>query len=63
MHHDGLSYEEILRYDRHLKLPEFGLQSQTKLKNSAVLVVGAGGLGIPVLQYLTAAGIVKLGLV
>lgn len=63
MHKDGLSQEEILRYDRHLKLSEFGVQSQLKLKNSSALVVGAGGLGTPVLQYLTAAGMGTIGLV
>lgn len=53
----NLSEEELKRYDRHLILPGFGEEAQLKLKKSAVLVVGAGGLGCPCLQYLAAAGI------
>ncbi len=52
-----LSKEERERYSRHLVLPNFGEAEQLKLKNAKVVVVGAGGLGCPVLQYLTAAGI------
>lgn len=52
-----LSSQEIKRYERHLILPQVGHQGQAKLKEASVLVVGAGGLGAPVLQYLAAAGV------
>lgn len=58
-----LSLEELQRYSRHLNLPNFGLESQQKLKQSRVLVVGTGGLGAPMLQYLTAAGVGTIGVV
>jgi adenylyltransferase/sulfurtransferase len=51
------SKEECERYSRHFVLPNFGEAEQLKLKRAKVVVVGAGGLGCPVLQYLTAAGI------
>lgn len=55
--------EELNRYARHFAIPEFGLDGQEKLKQSKVLVVGAGGLGSPVLLYLAAAGVGKIGIV
>lgn len=55
--------EEVLRYGRHLVMPEVGLGGQQKLRNARVLVIGAGGLGSPVSMYLAAAGIGTLGLV
>lgn len=58
-----LSRAEILRYSRHLLIPEVGLDGQKKLKSSAVLVIGTGGLGSPVALYLAAAGIGRIGLV
>jgi len=58
-----LSHEEILRYSRHLLIPEVGLEGQKKLKASSALIIGTGGLGSPVALYLAAAGIGRLGLV
>jgi len=58
-----LSREEILRYSRHLLIPEVGLEGQRKLKNSSALIIGTGGLGSPVALYLAAAGIGRIGLV
>ena len=58
-----LSHEEILRYSRHLLIPEVGLEGQRKLKASSALVIGAGGLGSPVALYLAAAGVGRIGLV
>ncbi len=58
-----LSNEEILRYSRHLIMPEVGMEGQLKLKNAKVLLIGTGGLGAPLGLYLAAAGVGKLGLV
>ncbi len=57
-----LSSNELRRYNRHIIIPGIGEEGQIKLKNSSVLVIGAGGLGCPVLQYLTAAGVGNIGL-
>ena len=58
-----LSREEILRYSRHLLIPEVGLEGQRKLKSASILIIGTGGLGSPVSLYLAAAGIGRIGLV
>src|ERR1700681_1230625 len=57
----GLSNEEILRYSRHLIMPEVGMEGQLKLKNAKVLLIGTGGLGAPLGLYLAAAGVGRLG--
>jgi len=57
-----LNKDELIRYNRHLILPGFGKDAQEKLKSSRVLIIGAGGLGCPVLQYLTAAGVGTIGI-
>jgi len=57
------SKEELARYNRHIIIPEFGLEAQKKLKESRVLVIGSGGLGSPVLLYLVAAGVGTIGIV
>ncbi len=58
-----LSNEDLSRFTRHFSLPEIGKVSQEKLKNARVLVIGAGGLGSPLLIYLAAAGIGTIGIV
>jgi adenylyltransferase/sulfurtransferase len=55
--------DQFERYRRHLTLPEFGLEGQRRLLESKVLLIGAGGLGCPLAQYLAAAGVGSLGLV
>src|SRR6201987_2565443 len=59
----SLSNEEILRYSRHLIMPEVGMEGQLKLKNAKVLLIGTGGLGAPLGLYLAAAGVGRLCLV
>ncbi len=58
-----LSNDEILRYSRHLIMPEVGMEGQLKLKQAKVLMVGTGGLGAPLGLYLAAAGIGRIGVV
>jgi len=59
----ALSKDEVLRYSRHLIMPEVGMQGQLKLKQAKVLLVGTGGLGAPLGLYLAAAGVGRIGLV
>src|SRR5215470_2767131 len=59
----ALSNEEIRRYSRHLIMPEFGMEGQRRMKESSVVLIGAGGLGSPLALYLAAAGVGRIGLV
>jgi adenylyltransferase/sulfurtransferase len=59
----ALSQEEVLRYSRHLIMPEVGVEGQEKLQKARVLIIGCGGLGSPLSIYLAAAGIGHIGLV
>ncbi|MFY0592062.1 molybdopterin-synthase adenylyltransferase MoeB [Roseivirga sp.] len=58
-----LNKEELIRYNRQIILPDFGVEGQEKLKNASVLVIGAGGLGAPNLMYLAAAGVGRIGII
>ena len=62
---DEISFnkEEYARYNRHMIIPDFGIEAQKKLKASKVLIIGAGGLGSPALLYLAAAGVGTIGLI
>jgi adenylyltransferase/sulfurtransferase len=63
MSETAFSRAELERYSRHLIIPEFNIEGQRKLKNGKVLVIGSGGLGAPLLLYLTAAGVGTIGIV
>src|SRR6187402_214998 len=55
--------QDYLRYNRQMMLPEIGDEGQEKLKKAKVLVIGAGGLGCPILQYIASAGVGTIGIV
>lgn len=65
MNHENIRFskEELARYNRHIIIPEFGMEAQQKLKAAKVLVIGSGGLGSPMLLYLAAAGVGTIGIV
>ena len=63
MSSDHLLDKELRRYQRQIILPEIGREGQLKLKKSQVLVIGVGGLGTPILQYLSAGGVGHIGIV
>ena len=63
MNQSDFTPEELARYNRHIIIPEFGIEGQKKLKQAKVLVIGSGGLGSPVLLYLAAAGVGTIGIV
>lgn len=63
LNNSKLTLEEAQRYSRHIFLPEIGGGGQQKIKQAKILVIGAGGLGSPVLSYLCAAGVGRLGIV
>ncbi|MBP0960836.1 MAG: ThiF family adenylyltransferase, partial [Oscillospiraceae bacterium] len=58
-----MTNDEINRYSRHLLLQEIGLKGQKRLKAAKVLIVGAGGLGTPLAQYLAASGVGTIGII
>lgn len=58
-----LSIQDILRYNKQMMLPEIGESGQKKIKNAKVLMIGAGGLGCPILQYLATAGVGTIGII
>ena len=58
-----LSNEQQCRYERHILMPEIGEELQSKLLQSSVLIIGAGGLGAPIAYYLTAAGVGHIGII
>jgi molybdopterin/thiamine biosynthesis adenylyltransferase/rhodanese-related sulfurtransferase len=62
-HQTIFSKDELARYNRHIIIPDFGIEAQRKLKEAKVLVIGSGGLGSPLLLYLAAAGVGTIGIV